>query len=191
MTAASKKKDDYKNSNKNKNLNAFTHLDKDNKAKMVDVSNKIKTARAAVAAIKVVFDRETFKTVTGSGVAKGDIFAAAKIAAIMAAKKTAELIPLCHPIFLSCCDVKFNIEKKENSILIYSLAKTSEVTGVEMEAIIAAQTAAATIYDMCKAVSKKIMITDCRLIYKSGGKSGTFKNETAFEDAFEYIKEWL
>lgn len=183
MTAAPKKKCNH--------LNAFTHLDKDNKAKMVDVSGKIKTARAAVASIKVVFDRKTFKLITESGVAKGDIFASAKIAAIMAAKKTAELIPLCHPIFLNFCDVKFIVKKKENSILIYSLAKTMEVTGVEMEAIIAVQTAAATIYDMCKAASKKITITDCRLVYKSGGKSGGFKNEAVFEDAFEFIKEWL
>ncbi len=174
-----------------KKTNPFTHLDQDNKASMVDVSNKIKTARAAVAAIKVVFDRETFIKVTESGVSKGDIFAVSKIAAIMAAKKTAELIPLCHPIFLSRCDAKFVVEKKDNSILIFTLAKTSEVTGVEMEAIIAAQSAAAAIYDMCKAVSKKIKITDCQLVYKSGGKSGIFKNETIFEDAFEYIKDWL
>lgn len=174
-----------------KSPNPFTHLDKDNKAMMVDVSNKTKTARAAAASIKVVFDRETFKKVTENGVAKGDIFAVSKIAAIMAAKKTAELIPLCHPIFLSCCDVKFIVEKKDNSILIFTLAKTSEVTGVEMEAIIAAQSAAATIYDMCKAASKKIKITDCQLVYKSGGKSGIFKNETIFKDTFEYIKDWL
>lgn len=174
--------------NKNKE---FTHLDENNKAKMVDVSGKTRTARSAIARITVAFDRATFKKVSEEGVAKGDIFAVAKIAAIMAAKKTAELIPLCHPIFLSCCDVKFVLKNDENEILIYSLAKTSEVTGVEMEAIIAAQTAAAAVYDMCKAVSKKIKITCCELVYKSGGKSGIFKNDDIFGAALKDIEDWL
>lgn len=169
----------------------FTHLDENNKAKMVDVSAKTRTARSAIAAITVAFDPATFKKISEEGVAKGDIFAVAKIAAIMAAKKTAELIPLCHPIFLSCCDVKFVLKKAENEILIYSLARTNEVTGVEMEAIIAAQTAAAAVYDMCKAVSKKIKITDCELVYKSGGKSGTFKNDDIFAAARKDIEDWL
>lgn len=174
--------------NKNKE---FTHLDENNKAKMVDVSAKIRTARTAIARITVAFDRATFKKISEEGVAKGDIFAVAKIAAIMAAKKTAELIPLCHPIFLSCCDVKFVMKKEDNEILIYSLAKTSEVTGVEMEAIIAAQTAAAAVYDMCKALSKKIKINGCELVYKSGGKSGIFKNDDIFGAALKDIEDWL
>lgn len=174
-----------------KSANGFTHLDENSKAKMVDVSGKAKTARSAVARIKVVFDGVTFKKISCAGVKKGDIFAVSKIAAIMAAKKTAELIPLCHPIFLSCCDVKFVLRKETCSILVYTLAKTSETTGVEMEAIIAAQAAAAAIYDMCKAVSKKIKITDCELIYKSGGKSGIFKNDNIFEESEKDIGDWI
>lgn len=169
----------------------FTHLDENNKAKMVDVSAKSRTARTAVARITVAFDRATFKKISKEGVAKGDIFAVAKIAGIMAAKKTAELIPLCHPIFLSCCDVKFVLKKDENRILIYALARTFDATGVEMEAIIAAQTAAAAVYDMCKAVSKKIRIDCCELVFKSGGKSGTFKNDDVFAEAARDAGDWL
>ncbi len=169
----------------------FTHLNENGEAQMVDVSAKKETPRLAIATITVVFDESTFAKVREGKTAKGDMLAVAKIAAISAAKKTAELIPLCHPIFLSLCDARFFNDEKKNRIIIYTMAKTTAVTGVEMEAVIAAQTAAAAIYDMCKAVSKKIKITRCELLYKSGGKSGIFKNGRAFAAAYKHIKIWL
>ncbi len=169
----------------------FSHLDENGRVSMVDVSGKKRTERTAIAAVTVFFEKSVFSKIISEGVSKGDILCIAKTAGIMAAKKTAELIPLCHPVFLSNCDLKFHVNEKRSSIEIYSRAKTTDLTGVEMEAIIAAQTAAATVYDMCKALSKKIKISDLELLYKSGGKSGVFKNENAPAEKLERVSEWM
>lgn len=169
----------------------FSHLDKNGRVKMVDVSSKQKTQRTAIAMASVRFPAECFDKIITDGVSKGDIFCIAKTAGIMGAKKTSELIPLCHPIFMASCDIKYKIDKEINVIYIYSQAKSLDYTGVEMEAIVAANIAAVTIYDMCKAVSKNIMISDCTLLYKTGGKSGIFKNENIASKHFENITEWL
>jgi len=170
---------------------AFSHLDEHGRVNMVDVSGKERSPRTAIAAAAIFFEKTVFAKIISEGVSKGDILCIAKTAGIMAAKKTSELIPLCHPVFLSNCDLKFYVNEKKHSIEIYSRAKTDDLTGVEMEAIIAAQIAAATVYDMCKALSKKIKISEIELLYKSGGKSGVFKNENAPAEKFGRVSEWL
>jgi len=157
-------------------MKGFTHIGSDGKLKMVDVSGKKSSSRTAVAMVSVSFEKSVFEKIIGEGVEKGDIFCVAKTAAIMAAKKTPDLIPLCHPLMLSRCDAKFAVDSKKRAIHIFTMARTEGVTGVEMEAIVAALAAAATVYDMCKAVSKKIEIGGCSLLFKSGGKSGTYKS---------------
>lgn len=169
----------------------FSHLDENGRVSMVDVSGKKRTERTAIAAITISFEKSVFSKIIAEGVSKGDVLCIAKTAGIMAAKKTSELIPLCHPVFLSNCDIKFHADEKKCSIDIYSRARTTDLTGVEMEAIIAAQIAAATVYDMCKALSKKIKISDLSLLYKSGGKSGVFKNEDAPAEKFKCVSEWI
>ena len=153
----------------------FSHLDEAGRARMVDVSGKAESVRIAQVRITVLLNAETMRLLVQKALPKGEVLGTARIAGILAAKRTAELIPLCHPLPLDFADVSFDIDEEGGRVLILAEARTSARTGVEMEALVAAQTAAATIYDMCKAVQKDIRITDVRLVYKSGGKSGVFE----------------
>ena len=152
----------------------FTHLDEDGNARMVDVSGKADSVRTAAATGEVRLSREVTELVKQGKAAKGDVLTTAKIAGIQAAKKTSELIPLCHNIFISHIDLAFSISENNSTITISSLIKTSGVTGAEMEALTAVSVAALTIYDMCKAVDKSILISNIHLVSKTGGKSGDF-----------------
>lgn len=158
-------------------MSGFSHLDESGRARMVDVGGKDATKRTAVARTTVVLSAETYSLLQEKALPKGDALAAARVAGILAAKRTAELIPLCHPLQLSFVDVRFETDDASHCLHIEAEARLTGRTGVEMEALMAAQVAALTIYDMCKAVQKDIRITDCRLVYKEGGKSGTFKAE--------------
>ncbi|RJQ48688.1 MAG: cyclic pyranopterin monophosphate synthase MoaC [Nitrospiraceae bacterium] len=153
----------------------LTHIDKEGKATMVDVSEKPLTAREAVAAGSVSMKKETLRLISGNRIAKGNVFETARLAGIMAAKKTPELIPLCHQLNLTSVSVDFRIDKKKNAILIKAVARCTGQTGVEMEALTAVSAAALTIYDMCKAVDKGMIISDVMLMEKRGGKSGVWK----------------
>jgi cyclic pyranopterin phosphate synthase len=144
---------------------------------MVDVTEKPATEREAVARAAVSMRGETFALIREGGIEKGDVFEVAKIAGIMAAKKTGELIPMCHPLQLTSVDIRFHPREDESSIEVESRVKTVGKTGVEMEAMVAASVAALTIYDMCKAVDREMTVHDIRLISKSGGKSGEFVRE--------------
>ena len=155
----------------------FSHI-VENKATMVDVSNKKETIREAHGYGKISFKRKVFLKVKENNLKKGEIFSTARIASIQAAKKTSELIPLCHNIKINFISVDFGFLDKENSIIINTIVKTTENTGVEMEALTAVNVAALTIYDMCKSLDKTIEISEIKLKYKSGGKSGTFKNDS-------------
>lgn len=146
---------------------------------MVDVGDKTDTQRRAVVRARVLLNAETFALLRSHALPKGDVLTTAKIAGIMAAKRTWELIPMCHPLFLSKVDVRLTPIDAESCIDIEAEARTTGPTGVEMEALMAAQVAAMTIYDMCKAVQRDIRITDCRLTHKSGGKSGEFNEDPA------------
>lgn len=152
----------------------FTHLDKDGNANMVDVTDKSVTERVAVAAGRIVVGSDVFNAIKDSSVPKGDVLSTARIAGIMAAKKTSELIPLCHPLMLTKVAVDFEMSEKDYSIGCKCTAKLSGKTGVEMEALTGASVALLTIYDMCKAISKEMVIKEVHLLEKSGGKSGHF-----------------
>ena len=152
----------------------LTHLDESGAARMVDVSGKDTTEREAKAEALIVLSQEAFDAVTAGEAPKGDVLAAARIAGIMAAKKTADLIPLCHNIALSKVEVAFENVAERNAIRIIATTKTAGRTGVEMEALTAASIAALTVYDMTKAIDKAAVIESVRLVSKSGGKSGAF-----------------
>ena len=156
-------------------MSGFTHLDEDGRARMVDVSAKGESLRIARVRAEVLLNAQTMRLLVQKALPKGEVLGTARIAGILAAKRTAELIPLCHPLPLEFADVTFEVDEAACVVRIEAEARTSAKTGVEMEALVAAQVAAATIYDMCKAVQKDIRITDCRLVYKSGGKSGLFQ----------------
>lgn len=153
----------------------LSHIDKEGKAGMVDVSEKPLTAREAAARGSVCMKPETIKLIKEKAVPKGDVITVAKVAAIMAAKKTGELIPMCHPLNITSVNVDIEIDEKNSRIDIMSRVKTIGSTGVEMEALTAVSIAALTIYDMCKAVDREIVISDIMLLEKRGGKSGEFK----------------
>ncbi len=157
----------------------LTHIDASQKARMVDVSGKEETRRVAVARAEVRMSREAFLAIQKRSVAKGEVLNVAQIAGIQAAKKTYELIPLCHPLPIDQVSIRFKSNKKTFSILVESEVKTQARTGVEMEALTAASVAALTIYDMCKAIDKSMTITKVYLIKKTGGKSGLFKRKGA------------
>ncbi|MCH8095561.1 MAG: cyclic pyranopterin monophosphate synthase MoaC [Proteobacteria bacterium] len=152
----------------------LTHFDAKGKSRMVDVSDKEVSQRVAVAAGSVVMAPDTMKLITEGGVKKGDVLSVARLAGIMGAKKTPELIPLCHPLALDSVEVDLVCDPERNAIDITATCKVTGRTGVEMEALTAVAVAALTIYDMCKAVDRAMRITDIRLIHKSGGKSGTY-----------------
>lgn len=156
-------------------MNKLSHVDSDGKIKMVDVSGKGITERIASASATVILGKKIFTAIKQNNISKGDVLSAAKIAGIQAAKRTSELIPLCHNIFLSSIDIQFRLIPKNGSIEITSHVKSTAQTGVEMEALTAVTASALTVYDMCKAMSKSIKITGIHLLSKSGGKSGEYK----------------
>jgi cyclic pyranopterin monophosphate synthase len=155
-------------------MNKLTHLDATGNAHMVDVSDKHVTSRSATAKARVVMLPETLTLILTGTAKKGDVLATARIAGIMAAKKTHELIPLCHPLMISKVSVDFMPDEAATAIEVTATVKVEGKTGVEMEALTACSVAALTLYDMCKAVDRAMKITDLRLVEKSGGKSGTF-----------------
>lgn len=157
--------------------NQLTHIGKQGRAKMVDVSAKVETKRTAIARGWVEMRPETLKLITDKEIAKGDVLAVAQVAGIMAAKRTPDLIPMCHPLLLSGVDINFRFDYQKNRIEIESTVNLTGTTGVEMEALTAVSVAALTIYDMCKAVDRAMVIGDIRLILKDGGKSGRFIRE--------------
>ena len=152
----------------------FTHINADGNAHMVDVTEKNVTERTAIAQAYIEMSAETLAMIVEGKHHKGDVFATARIAGIMAAKKTSEFIPLCHPLMLTKIEVDIVAQPEHNHVEITALCKLSGKTGVEMEALTAASTAALTIYDMCKAVQKDMTITNIHLCEKHGGKSGSY-----------------
>ncbi|MBA37498.1 MAG: cyclic pyranopterin monophosphate synthase MoaC [Sphingobium sp.] len=154
-------------------MSGLTHLDADGSARMVDVSAKAVTAREAIAAGRIDMSDEAARAIAEGLVKKGDVLAVARLAGIMAAKKTADLIPLCHPIALSAVTVDFTLD--DHGVTVKATARTAGQTGVEMEALAATSVALLTIYDMAKALDKAMVIRDVRLIAKTGGKSGDWR----------------
>ena len=152
----------------------LTHFDADGNAVMVDVGGKQETERVAYAAGRISMRTDAFAKVRGGTMIKGDVLGIARVAGIMAAKKVDELIPLAHPLLITKVSVDFSLDAKENSIDIEATVGIYGKTGVEMEALAAVSVAALTIYDMCKAVDKSMVISDIRLLKKTGGKSGTY-----------------
>ena len=153
----------------------FSHLDAQGKAVMVDVSDKDVTERTATARGTVSMAPETIRRIVAGGVAKGDVLTVARLAGIMAAKRTAELIPLCHPLALTAIDVDLRCDEKRGAVDIEATCRLTGRTGVEMEALTAVCVAALTVYDMCKAVDRAMRIGEIRLVRKAGGRSGTFE----------------
>ena len=156
-------------------MNGLTHINSEGKAEMVDVSSKEDTVRTAEASAEVFVSEEVFTKIKNNEIAKGDVLAIAKFAGIQAAKKTSELIPLCHNIQISKVNVDLKLNDENKSVEIKSFAKTVAKTGIEMEALTAASVAALTVYDMCKALDKSIRILNIKLLSKTGGKSGSYK----------------
>jgi len=148
-------------------MNPLTHIDADGEARMVDVSAKPVQLREAIARGEIRLQKETLKLIEAQAIAKGNVLATARVAGIQAAKKCGELIPLCHPLSITHCEVTFVIPKSRDRIVITASAKIAARTGVEMEALTAVSVAALTIYDMCKAVDKKMRITDVTLVSKT------------------------
>jgi cyclic pyranopterin phosphate synthase len=155
-------------------MSDLTHFDDRGNARMVDVGDKDATERVATAKASVVMQPATLALIRDRKAAKGDVLAVAQLAGIMAAKKTSDLIPLCHPLALSSVQVTLTLDAKRNAVDIEATCKLKGRTGVEMEALTAASVAALTVYDMCKAVDRGMVIEQVRLVHKSGGKSGTF-----------------
>ncbi len=153
-------------------MTEMTHMDDSGRPRMVDISGKADTSRLAAAGGRVEMKPETLEMIKGGGTAKGDVLVVAKLAGIMAAKQTAQMIPLCHPIQLAEVDIDFVLHEEDSSVEITARAKAVGKTGVEMEAMVAVAATALTIYDMCKAVDRGIRVQDIRLKSKSGGKSG-------------------
>lgn len=158
-------------------MSKLTHLNESGEAHMVDVGAKPATAREAIAEGRIRMQPETLHLIVAGGHKKGDVLAVARIAGIMAAKKTAELIPLCHPLALTRVEVELVPDEKRGTVLCRAIAATTGPTGVEMEALTAVQIALLTIYDMCKAVDRGMTMTDIGLVSKTGGKSGTWRRE--------------
>ena len=155
----------------------LTHFNESGRARMVDVSGKDVTLRTATAAAKVLVNPETLALIQEGRIKKGDVLGVAQVAGIMAAKKNPELIPMCHPLQITGVDIDFKIDEEKCVIEIEATVRCKGETGVEMEALTAASVAALTIYDMCKAAQRDIIITDICLLAKSGGKSGDYRRE--------------
>jgi cyclic pyranopterin monophosphate synthase len=152
----------------------LTHFDADGKAAMVDVSEKDVTDRTATAKGSVLMQPKTLALITGGGVKKGDVLSVARLAGIMGAKRTPDLIPLCHPLALTSVKVDLSADPDRNAVDITATCRVAGRTGVEMEALTAVTVAALTVYDMCKAVDREMTLTDIRLVHKAGGKSGEY-----------------
>lgn len=152
----------------------FTHFNETGEVHMVDIGDKAATARMAVAEGRIVMSPGTLEMIRSGGSRKGDVLGIARTAGIMASKKTSELIPLCHPLMLTNVDVEFHPDTAESALICRVTTRTTERTGVEMEALTAVQIALLTVYDMCKAFDRGMEITSVRLMHKSGGKSGTW-----------------
>ncbi|BAI72242.1 molybdenum cofactor biosynthesis protein C [Azospirillum sp. B510] len=153
-------------------MSGFTHFDADGKAVMVDVSDKADTERTATAAATVLMRPDTLALIMQGGVRKGDVLSVARLAGIMGAKRTPDLIPLCHPLMLTSVKVDLSCDPARNAVDVTATCKLKGQTGVEMEALTAVTIAALTVYDMCKAVDRGMTVTDVRLLHKAGGKSG-------------------
>ncbi|KAB3529082.1 cyclic pyranopterin monophosphate synthase MoaC [Alkaliphilus serpentinus] len=155
----------------------LTHFDEEGRAKMVEVGEKLNTRREAVARGSIYMKEETLLRIVDRNIEKGDVLAVSQVAGIMAAKKTSDMIPMCHNIVLTGADISFHIDEKNNKIDIEATVRTTGKTGVEIEALSAVSVAALTIYDMCKAIDRGMEITDIRLVKKTGGKSGDYIRE--------------
>ena len=155
-------------------MSDLTHFDERGNARMVDVGDKDVTERVATAKASIVMQPATLALIRDKKAAKGDVLSVAQLAGIMAAKKTSDLIPMCHPLALSSVHVTLSLDEKRNAVDIEATCKLKGKTGVEMEALTAASVAALTVYDMCKAVDRGMVIEQVKLLHKSGGKSGTF-----------------
>ena len=158
-------------------MKKLTHLDKKGRARMVDVTKKPETVREAVARGSVYMKPDTLRLIQDGKVPKGDVLCVARIAGITAAKKTSELIPMCHPLNITAVDIDFDLDNKENRIEIRARVRINGRTGVEMEAMTAVSAAALTIYDMCKAADKEMVISGIMLVEKRGGRSGLFRRK--------------
>ncbi|MCC3867807.1 cyclic pyranopterin monophosphate synthase MoaC [Terrisporobacter mayombei] len=152
----------------------LNHFDSNGNAIMVDVTEKNITQREAIASGKIFVNDETFKKIVAGNMAKGDVLGVSRVAGIMATKKTSDLIPMCHPLMLTTSKIDFELNEDEKSITVISLVKLAGKTGVEMEALTGVNVALLTIYDMCKAIDKNMVISDIHLVEKTGGKSGKF-----------------
>ena len=159
-------------------MSSFTHIDKQGHVRMVDVTDKEPTVRVALAQGVVSMKSATFKRIRNQTVEKGNVLETARIAGILGAKKTADLIPMCHPLNISHIQIDFYPEDRTHTIRIEAMVRIKNKTGVEMEALAAVSIAALTIYDMCKSYEREMTITDICLLEKSGGKSGVYKRET-------------
>ena len=155
----------------------LTHINEEGRAKMVDVSEKVDTEREAVAIGYVSMKRETLEKIKEGTISKGDVLSVAQVGGIMGAKNTPQIIPMCHPIMISGCDINFKMDFENNRVEITATTKTVGKTGIEMEALTAVTTAALTIYDMCKAIDREMIINNIMLVKKSGGKSGVFERK--------------
>ena len=161
------------------NGNDFTHFNEQGRARMVDVGDKAPSHRTATAGARVLVSRETFDLIRSGGMKKGDVLTVAQIAGVMGAKRTPELIPMCHPILISGINLELSLDEARCAVDIRATVSCDGRTGVEMEALTAASTAALTVYDMCKAVQKDMVITDVRLLSKTGGVHGDFERKEA------------
>lgn len=155
----------------------FTHFNEEGRAKMVDVGEKPCSRRSAVAAARVIVNESTFSLIQSGGMKKGDVLTVAQIAGIMGAKRTPDIIPMCHPVLIDGINLELSLNKSGSSVEIKATVSCDGRTGVEMEALTAVSVAALTIYDMCKAVQKDMLITDIRLLSKSGGVHGDYERE--------------
>ena len=158
----------------------FTHFNEQGRAKMVDVGEKPVTTRTAVAAARVLVNEDTFSLIKSGGMKKGDVLTVAQVAGVMGAKRTPDLIPMCHPILIDGINLELSLNEERHSVEIRATVSCDGRTGVEMEALTAVSTAALTVYDMCKAVQKDMVISDIRLVSKTGGVHGDYerKDET-------------
>ena len=155
----------------------FTHFNEQGRAKMVDVGTKPTTVRTAVAAGRVLVNEQTFSLIKSGGMKKGDVLTVAQIAGVMGAKRTPDIIPMCHPVMIDGIDLELRLDPERCSVEITASVSCDGRTGVEMEALTAVSTAALTVYDMCKAVQKDMVISDIRLIRKTGGVHGDFERD--------------
>ncbi|WP_346939308.1 cyclic pyranopterin monophosphate synthase MoaC [uncultured Clostridium sp.] len=154
----------------------FTHINQQGRAKMVDVSEKKKTVREAIACGSIYMKKSTLEKIDKGEIIKGDVLSVAQVGGIMGAKKTADIIPMCHQIMMTGCDITFQLDYEKSKVDIIVTTKTIGETGIEMEALTAVSITALTIYDMCKALDKSMVISDIRLLRKIGGKSGEINN---------------